>query len=112
MRPYLILTFFFLTGALFSQSYESRIHYKVVLGDTSQLHQIILLDYTKMLGNAKEIKADSIYFQLRAAADPSAIPLADIRYVGVFNSSDTPEGRNKLFPSVPEFTDLTYERTA
>lgn len=112
MRPYLILVFFFLSGALFSQSYESRIHYKVVLGDTNQLHQIILLDYTKMLGNAQEIKGDTIYFQLRSAAAPSRIPLADVRYVGVFNSSDSPEGRKRLFQSVPDFTDLTYERTA
>lgn len=112
MRPYFFLAFFFLSGALLSQSFESRIHYKVVLGDTSQLHQIILLDYTKMLGNALEIENDSIYFQLRSAVAPSAIPMSEVRYLGVFNSSDTPAGRNKLFPGVPDFTDLTYERTA
>ena len=112
MRPFLIVACLFFSGALFCQSYESRINYKVVLGDTSQLHQIILVDYSKMLGTAMKVERDSIYFQLRSAVEVSAIPLAELRYLGLFNSSETPEGRRKLFPDIPEFTDLTYERTA
>lgn len=112
MRLCLFLCSFLLTSLLSAQNFESRINYKVVLGDTSQLHQIILLDYTKMLGVAQKVANDSIYFQLRSAAEPSAIPLNELRYLGIFTASDSPEGRDKYFRAVPEFTDLTYERTA
>ncbi len=112
MRTYLFFACVLFVNLLSAQTYESRIHYKVVLGDTSQLHQIILLDYTKMLGVAQEIANDSIYFQLRSAAEPSAIPLNELRYLGIFTASDSPEGRERYFQEVPGFTDLTYERTA
>lgn len=106
------------TLGLGAQNYNSRIHYRVEMGDTSQLHQLILLDYTKLLGTALEVKADSLYFQLRSAATVSAIPLKQLRYLGVFtvaDSNEDPNGRTLRGPRAygpAPFTDLTYERTA
>lgn len=112
MRTCFVVVFLCFFGIVSAQTFESRIHYEVVLGDTSQLHQLILLDYTKMLGVAQKVARDSIYFRLRSAPEASAIPLNELRYLGVFTASDSPEGREKYFQAVPSFTDLTYERTA
>ncbi len=109
MRTSLLILALLLAGALAGQSYRSRIHYKVKLGDEKQLHQLILLDYTKLLGTALDIKADSIYFRLRSADELSVIPLAEMRFLGEFVT-----GQSALsVPRVaPPLTDLTYERTA
>jgi len=118
MRYLLFLWCLTFTLGLGAQNYKSRIQYKVEMGDTSQLHQLILLDYTKLLGTALEVKADSLYFRLRSAATVSAIPLSELRYLGVFTVSDSSpdaDGAGKrLRPSAgpPPFTDMTYERTA
>ncbi|MEO0733212.1 MAG: hypothetical protein AAFZ52_10280 [Bacteroidota bacterium] len=114
MRAPLLFCFFCLCGSLVAQSYESRIHFRVNVGDTSQLHQLILLDYTKLLGTALEIGGDTILFQVRSADEPSAIPLREMRFLGVFDldrvRSRTYNGRE--YKAYPGFTDLTYERTA
>lgn len=112
MRILLLLLFLSIANCLAAQSYKSRIHYKVELGDTSQLHQIILLDYTKLLGLATKIQGDSIYFRVRSAAEESIIPIRELRYLGVFVASDSPGKERQSFYGTPAFTDLTYERTA
>lgn len=108
MRPFLIGLFFLLACGLSAQEYLYRINDKVVEGDSSQLHQLILLDYSRLLGTLEYVGQDSLYFRLRAAAEPSAIPLRDLRYVGLLTTAAADSARYV----VPVFNDLTYERTA
>lgn len=111
MRPGCILFALALCFNLAAQSYQSRIHYKVKLGDTRQLHQLILLDYTKLLGVALDIEGDKIYFQVRSSSEVSEIPLYQLRFLGIFtgNSSNNSFSGNQ---STIGLSDLTYERTA
>ncbi|MFK8162813.1 MAG: hypothetical protein AB8H12_10160 [Lewinella sp.] len=97
--------------SLSAQSYQSRIHYKVKLGDARQLHQLILLDYTKLLGVALDIEDDIIYFKTRSSSEVSIIPLDQLRFLGVFTgvTAKTSLGGSQ---SVVPLADLTYERTA
>ena len=74
----------FFTCCLTAQNYESRIHYKVKLGDEEQLHQLILLDYTKLLGTALEVDEENIRFNVRSATDVSIIPTSKLRFLGDF----------------------------
>lgn len=107
-----LLFFLLLIGglSLAGQSYESRIHYKVKIGDSTQLHQLILLDYSKLLGTALEINERAIYFKLRSSNELSIIPVRELRFLGVFDLDDLkPINRDGAGPG---FTDLTYERTA
>jgi hypothetical protein len=109
MRFGIILLLFALGSTLVAQSYRSRIHHKVRIADTTQLHQLIMLDYSKLLGVAMDVDADSIYFQLRSSAEVSAIPLEELRFLGIFVS----ESLSGLGPGpAAGFADLTYERTA
>lgn len=110
MRIALFFSLLFLGSGLFAQSYQSRIHYKVEMGDTSQLHQLILLDYTKLLGTAMEVDKDNIRFLVRGAEKVSVIPVRELRFLGVFNSVQAKP--YKAGGDVPGFTDMTYERTA
>jgi len=110
MRQFLVLALFIFSVGLSAQSYQSRIHYKVNLGDTSQLHQLILIDYTKLLGTAMDVSKDSIYFLVRGTREQSVIPIRELRFLGVFNTADSRPYRDAR--GVPGFSDLTYERTA
>lgn len=96
--------------SLTGQSYESRIHYKVRIGDSTQLQQLILLDYSKLLGTAVEIDEDYVYFKLRSSNEISEIPLGQLRFLGVFSLSELKV--INYSGTGPGFTDLTYERTA
>ncbi len=96
---------------LSAQSYRSRIHYKVKLGDTQQLHQLILLDYTKLLGVALEIKDNEILFQLRSSPEVSTIPLSQLRFLGIFTGANGKASALNWTETVG-LADLTYERTA
>ncbi|MFT5999638.1 MAG: hypothetical protein ACI81P_002096 [Neolewinella sp.] len=111
MRLGCVLFALALSFSLVAQSYQSRIHYKVKLGDTRQLHQLILLDYTKLLGVALEIEGDKIYFQLRSAAETSVIPLDQLRFLGVFTGATANSILRGPQPTI-RLADLTYERTA
>jgi hypothetical protein len=111
MRLGCVLFALAISFSLAAQSYQSRIHYKVKLGDIRQLHQLILLDYTKLLGVAMDIEGDRIYFQLRSSTEVSVIPLDKLRFLGIFTgkTGKTINGRSQT--AIP-LTDLTYERTA
>jgi|GEM_PF-1690463 hypothetical protein len=111
MRILLTTCLFVLAFCLFGQSYESRIHYKVRLGDPEQLHQLILLDYTKLLGKALDVTADSIYFQLRNAAELSVVPINQLRYLGIFSQELTGSG-GRPYAGRVGLSDMTIERTA
>ncbi|WP_273444006.1 hypothetical protein [Neolewinella agarilytica] len=110
MRHIVLFALLAFSVGLSAQSFKSRIHYKVNMGDSSQLHQLILLDYTKLLGTAMEVEKDSIYFLVRGTNEPTAIPLRELRFLGVFNSVESRPYRDTR--GVPGFSDLTYERTA
>lgn len=109
MRFGIILLLIAFGTTLGAQSYRSRIHHKVRIGDTSQLHQLILLDYSKLLGVAQDIDDDNIYFQLRSSAEVSVIPLEELRFLGIF-VSESFSGLGRI--STVGLSDLTYERTA
>lgn len=107
----LLLLTLALSFSLAAQSYQSRIHYKVKLGDTEQLHQLILLDYSKLLGTALEIENDEIFFQLRSSSEVSVIPLKELRFLGVFTGTNG-NPVSGLNAATVGLADLTYERTA
>ncbi|MTB51370.1 hypothetical protein [Lewinella sp. W8] len=109
MRTLLFLLFLFLGLGAMAQPYQSRIHYKVNLGDTTQLHQLILLDYTKLLGTVMEVRSDSIRMQVRSVREEVMVPTHELRFIGVFNSTVARE-YTSMQPA--GFSDLTYERTA
>lgn len=111
MRLGCILFALALSFNLAAQSYQSRIHYKVKLGDTRQLHQLILLDYTKLLGVALEIKDENIYFQVRSSSETSIIPLNQLRFLGIFTGTSAKSPLRAYQPTI-RLADLTYERTA
>jgi hypothetical protein len=100
------------TCCLAAQNYESRIHYKVKLGDEDQLHQLILLDYTKLLGTALEVDEQTIRFKVRSTTEVSVIPTSKLRFLGVFKEEALATTRSKSNVSTVGFTDLTYEPTA
>jgi len=109
MRFGIILLFIVFATALGAQNYNSRIHHRVTVGDTNQLHQLILLDYSKLLGVAMDIDDDNIYFRLRSSVEVSVIPLEQLRFMGIF-VTDTFVGLSNV--STIGMSDLTYERTA
>lgn len=88
-----------------------RINRRVNFGDTAQIHQVILVDYTKLLGTAEGIEGDSLRFRLRNAGTASSIPTYEVRYLGVFTGRPENTGQYSG-DGIPAFTDLTYERTA
>ena len=104
---------FLLGGASLSaqRTVYDRINRRVIFGDDRQIHQLILVDYTKLLGTVEGIEGDSLRFQLRNTTTPSFIPTHEVRYVGVFTGAPENTGRYGG-GNVPAFTDLTYERTA
>lgn len=109
MRTLLFLFILFASLGASAQPYQSRIHYKVNLGDTTQLHQLILLDYTKLLGTVMDVQSDSIRMRVRSVRDEVMIPTNSLRFIGVFNSTVAKE-YTSMSPAA--FADLTYERTA
>lgn len=113
MRSGLLTLSLFLCCCLSAQNYQSRIHYKVELGNEEQLHQLILLDYTKLLGTALEVNETNIRFKVRSATEVSVIPTSKLRYLGLFREIGASSRIGSGAPgSTVGFTDLTYEPTA
>ncbi|OAV45020.1 hypothetical protein A3850_011215 [Lewinella sp. 4G2] len=79
--------------------------------DTTVTHQLILLDYSKLLGTAVRFTPDSLFFRMHAAAEVSAFPAEQVRYLGVYQPKFNPDDE-QFASSAPGFQDLTYERTA
>lgn len=105
-------SFFLLFSCLaFGQDWQSRVNLRVRIGDTSQLHQLILLDYTKLLGVVTYVNGDSVRMQVRSVPEPVAIPTRELRFIGLFNPRAEPSGADGEATVVP-FQDMTYERTA
>lgn len=112
MRSGLLTLALFFCCCLSAQNYQSRIHYKVELGNEEQLHQLILLDYTKLLGTALEVDERSIRFRVRSATEVSVIPTNKLRFLGVFRAVGDGQRDSRSMETSIGFTDLTYEPTA
>ncbi|PHI20034.1 hypothetical protein CEQ90_09865 [Lewinellaceae bacterium SD302] len=97
-----------------------RIGPGVLIGEENQLHELILVDYSKLLGTCLDIDEKTVYFRLREASEVTVIPKNEVRFLGLYDvptsqSITTRNGRIK--PRIPEsgrpaFTDATYHRTA
>lgn len=120
MRFFALLTLVILPVLLSAQAYLKRISYKVEAGDTSQVHQLILLDYTKLLGRWEGTENNELLFRLRSADYVSRIPIDQLRYLGLFvpkrryyraTRTGQPAYYRSPAPAV-SFQDLTYLQTA
>lgn len=113
MRNYFLLILIALAGALSGQSYKERINYRVVVGDTSQLHQVILRDYTRLRGVVTEVRSDSIFIYVSSIGDTVTVPTATMRHVGLYRpDSWTRTTIPRMGGSLPDLDDLTLIRTA
>jgi len=103
-----VLSFFHLND-IAAQS-GLRIGPGVVLGDTTQLHQLILSDFTQLLGVGLDIDGSELVFQLRATTYPNRFPIDEVRFLGLLNAEE--ESVYTVNPAGPVLSDLTYLRTA
>ncbi|MEL6141960.1 MAG: hypothetical protein AAFQ37_02740 [Bacteroidota bacterium] len=87
-----------------------RIGPGVVLGDTTQLHQLVLVNFTQFLGVGMDIDGNELVFQLRSTATPNRFPIDEVRFLGLVNQ-DADIGY-AVDPAGPVMSDLTYLRTA
>ena len=110
MRLTLICSLFLFLGALRAQSYTQRINRQVVIGDTTQVHQLILRDYTRLRGTVTEVRRDSIVMQVYSVPEPVSVPTYQMRHIGLLPGRATiqPTGTGDL----PSLDDLTLVRTA
>ncbi len=107
----LLLTLLFFAGSfsVFAQHFRTKIHYKVALGDTTQVHELILQDYSKLIGLAKSTRGGILTYRVHGATEDSYLPIKAMRYLGVYEQLDRKAGKGAEGPA---FSDLTYERTA
>ena len=106
------IVFFFLAG-LRAQSYEDRVNPEVVLGDTSQRHQVILRDYTRLRGLVTEIREDSFFLMVATVPDTLALPTDQLRHLGLYRPEkwEATQTRRRT-RQVYDLDDLAYVRTA
>ena len=107
----LFLTIVCSITSLSAQDYRGRINRRVVIGDTTQYHNLILVDYSSMIGRVESINNGIIYMRLISADEVSEIPAEELRYLGVYYLAAARD-RNTASAAVPGFDNLTYERTA
>ena len=100
-----------LSSLLAAQPRSSRVADKLVFGDSSQLHLLILDNYSELLGTAYAFDDDSLRFQLYGAATPTNFPAGAVRYLGVYVPPRRVGRLRRDAPPVP-LTDLTLIRTA
>lgn len=109
MRHLLLLFFLPLVASLGAQRYAQRLGGDVVIGDSSQLHEVVLIDYAKFLGTVTYFMADSLRLKLPSVAEPVVFPASFVRSVSVkYPESDGVPAPRRNLP----FTDLTLLRTA
>ena len=113
-RCIVFVLFCLFAGPLAAQDYLERVHKSVEIGNEEQLHQIILLDYTKALGVALSIDATSVQFRLRDTDEVVNFPTGLLRYLGRFDPATGGRGGGRSASPEPRFvfTDMTYEPTA
>jgi hypothetical protein len=109
MRPFVFLYCLLCLSTLSAQALSSRMQAQVRIGDTTQLHQVILLDYSRLLGTVTAIAEDSVTVRVATIAEPVRLPSAQIRYIGLSGpASRRPRPERERVP----IGDLTLLRTA
>jgi hypothetical protein len=109
MRIAFFLFFLFSLPHLYGQVWKSRVQPQVNIGDTTQTHQVILLDYSRLLGIVMEIRSDSLTLRVATLPEPLRLPTRQMRYVGL---STAPSRRGRSAPGRAPLGDLTLVRTA
>lgn len=94
-----------------------RIGSGVLVGDESQLHEIILVDFSKLLGHCAKIDKNTVFFKLRDAIEVTELPIDQVRFLGVYEQTGNTitRGRNGEKAAAYNrvaFADGTYLRTA
>ncbi|MGB3800723.1 MAG: hypothetical protein WA952_12985 [Lewinella sp.] len=113
MRAYLWLLLLLSVCSLRAQNYEDRINPQVIIGDTSQVHQLILRDYTRLRGVVTRIGVDSLYVVIATVPEAVAIPTDEMRHLGLYRPDRwTPLLRPLQSVAIPDLDDLTFIRTA
>ena len=110
MRLTLICSLFLMAGAVQAQSYTQRINHRVAIGDTSQVHQLILRDYTRLRGTVLEVRRDSIVMQVASVPEAVRVPTFQMRHIGILPRSERLQA--VADGDVPAMDDLTLVRTA
>ncbi|WP_116107822.1 hypothetical protein [Lewinella sp. IMCC34191] len=96
-----------------AQNYEDRINPLVGIGDTSQTHQVILRDYTRLRGTVMSITPDSLYLLMATVPEPVAIPTDELRHLGLYVPEQSlPFRDTRSSVAIRDLDDLTYLRTA
>ena len=113
MRLTLFCTIFLSIASLTAQSYEDRVNPEVILGDSSQRHQVILRDFSRLRGLVTEIREDSFFLVVASVPDTLALPTYDLRHIGLYRperwkASQAARSERKI----ADLDDLTYVRTA
>ena len=113
MRLSPLFVVFLFVADLSAQSYEDRVNPEVVPGDTSQRHQVILRDYTRLRGLVTEIREDSFFLVVATVPDTLALPTAALRHLGLYRPERWEEsGPRRRSGEISDLNDLTYLRTA
>lgn len=103
--------------SLFAQR-SFRIAPGVVIGDTLQLHELIMVNYSSLLGNCVELDEDYIKFKLRDADEITVVPVKDVRYLDLYfdgeNGEEIISRRRRAYQwgETIAFSDPTYHRTS
>ena len=113
MRYSLLFILLLVAGSLRAQSYKDRINPEVEIGDSTQVHQVILRDYTRLRGVITDVRSDSIFIRVATIGDTITVPTYQMRHVGLYRPERytrfaNPRGQDNL----PDLYDLTFVRTA
>ncbi len=87
-----------------AQSGEFRIGPGLVYGDTTELHQLVLNNYSRFVGTATGLRDNELYFKIRGANDTTTFLITEVRYVGLLGSST----RTGL-PAAASYQNITYD---
>ena len=111
MRLTLLLFLVSLCG-LDAQSYTERINRRVVIGDSTQVHQLILRDYSRLRGTVTEIRRDSLFIRVATVPELIGIPTYQMRHLGILEPAGLLTIADGSSDPLPQLDDLTFVRTA
>ncbi|THH40060.1 KOW domain-containing RNA-binding protein [Neolewinella litorea] len=106
MREILAFVFFFCFACLSAQSGVGPLSADVRPGDSTQQHQVVLLDYSTFLGTVVAVDDDSLRMRVVNIAEPLTFPVSQLRKVRVVR-----EGGAAPAPEIG-FDDFTFVRSA
>lgn len=117
-----VLVLSFCCHSAAAQSDGFRIGPGLVYGDTTELHQLVLANYSRFVGTATGLRDNELYFRIRGADDTTTFLTSNIRYVGLLAGSARAAVLSPAGASFDDtvydgrydmtFTDPTYLRTA